>query len=682
MVWFGRQGRQSGGIDATVPPCEAGKRLTMVQVPSAPAVRLALGITGHREGNAAFAANRAAIAAELERLFDLIDAAARREIDSIGTPAPTRLHTLVADGVDQIGMALGQARGWELVAPLPFGRLLNLALNSHPANAEDAAALLTGGAAPDEACEARAAAIRQWYAAAQLFELADHDEALTALFLASLADPADQDTAQRATAGFSAQAALAGKVMIEQSDLLIAVWDGRSANLAGGTGHTIAAALERGCPVVRIDPAQPQAWHILHAPESLAAMPPSEDREAVLAGLVRGALRPGEGGALRAGAEALAGEAWLGRSSRLWTAYRRIEALFGGEGRPFRSLVTHYETPEAIAQGSGQAMLEAARCLPGGDTEMPGRIDREVLRRFAWADGISARLSDTYRGGMTTSFVLSALAIVCGISYEPFAGPEYKWLFATGEFILLAAILLIIWRGERLRWHKRWFETRRVGEYFRHAPILLLLGVARPPGRWPKGTDTSWPEYYARHALRALGLPRVAVTKDYLRHAASHLLDAHVTAQRDYHQIKAKRLNTVHHRLDRMSERLFQAAIISVATYLVLVQANAMGLVSAGVLAKAGKYASFLGVVFPTFGAGLAGIRYFGDFERFAAISEVTAEKLDGVHSRIDLLLSAPDHALSYAQLAELAHAADDIVVSEIENWQAVFGGKHISVPV
>ena len=78
----------------------------------------------------------------------------------------------------------------------------------------------------------------------------------------------------------------------------------------------------------------------------------------------------------------------------------------------------------------------------------------------------------------------------------------------------------------------------------------------------------------------------------------------------------------------------------------------------------------------------MAGIRYFGDFERFAAISEVTAEKLDGVHSRIDLLLSAPDHALSYAQLAELAHAADDIVVSEIENWQAVFGGKHISVPV
>jgi hypothetical protein len=313
---------------------------------------------------------------------------------------------------------------------------------------------------------------------------------------------------------------------------------------------------------------------------------------------------------------------------------------------------------------------------------MPERIEHEVMRRFAWADGISARLSDSYRGGMTTSFVLSSLAIVCGIAYTPFAGPDSKWMFATGEFLMLAAILLIIWRGERLRWHKRWFETRRVAEYFRHAPILLLLGVARPPGRWPQGTDTSWPEYYARHALRALGLPRMAITRDYLRMAVADLLDAHVVAQRDYHRIKARRLNRVHHRLDRLSERLFQAAIVSVSAYLAAVGLHAVGMLSSGPFHLAGKYATFLGVMFPTFGAGLAGIRYFGDFERFAAISQVTAEKLDGVHSRIELLLSAPDHAITYAQVAELAHAADDIVVSEIENWQAVFGGKHISVPV
>lgn len=671
---------RGNGESEDLPKAAPGNAMTLA--PASPAMRLSLALTGHREGNVAFAANRAAIVTQLDAIFQQISETTAANADQLVPLAATRLHSLIADGTDQIGMALGAKRGWELVAPLPAGRDLNLAINSHATSVDDALALLGSANPPDPKCAAAAGAIRHWYDRCLLFELADSDEVLAAQFIASLENLADREASHRFSATVSAQVALAGRVMIEQSDFMIAVWDGRSANLIGGTGHTISIALDRGCPVVRIDPANPAAWHILHAPESLAALPPSEDREAALDELVQRALRPGEGGALRSGAESLAGEAWHSHSSRLWTGYRRIEAMFGGDGRPFRSLVTQYESPTEIARGSGRSVLAAAADLPGGDSALPPRIEAEVMRRFAWADGISARLSDAYRGGMTLSFVFSVMAIISGISYEPFAGAEYKWLFATGEFLLLASILGIIWLGGRERWHKRWFETRRVAEYFRHAPILLLLGVARPAGRWPKGTDTSWPEYYARHALRGLGLPRVAVTREYLRRAATDLLDAHVTAQRDYHRAKAKRLNTVHHRLDKLSERLFQAAIVSVSLYLACAAGAALGILPGTFVSKLGKYTSFFGVVFPTLGAGLAGIRYFGDFERFAAISEVTAEKLDSVHTRIDLLMSAPDHALSYSQLSELAHAADDIVVSEIENWQSVFGGKHITVPV
>ena len=654
----------------------------MAEAPSAPLARLAIGVTGHRQAHAAMVGKGDVVAQQLGALFNIIAAQVAAEAETLAGIAPVRLHTLLADGVDQIAAAAATARGWELVVPLPFGRRLNQAINAHPLSLDDAEALLSGTAPADPACAANAAAIAHWYERARLFELADHDDLLAEQMRGNLAHPHDKALAAQFSANTSANAAIAGRVMVEQSDFLIAVWDGRSSTLAGGTGHTIATALDRGCPVVRIDPAAPAEWHILHAPESLAAMAPSEDRDAALGELVRSALRPGEGGALRAGAEALAAEHWHPRSSRLWTAYRRIEALFGGDPRPFRSLISTYEPPEAVASGSGADILRGLRALPGGDPDLPRRVEHEVMRPAAWADGISARLSDAYRGGMTTSFVLSALAIVCGISYEPFASIERKWMFSTGEFLLLAAILLIIWRGSSERWHKRWFETRRVAEYLRHGPIPLALGVARPPARWPRGSDTGWPEYYARHALRAIGLPQVKVTKDYLRAAAGPLLDGHVTAQRDYHRGKARRLRTVHHRLDQLSARLFQLAILSVSTYLLTAIAGGLGLVSETALHDVAKYASYLGVIFPTFGAALAGIRYFGDFERFSAISEVTAAKLDAVHHRLTLLLSAPDHMLSYAQVSELAHAADDIVVSEIENWQAVFGGKHITVPV
>ena len=656
--------------------------IDMAEAPAAPLARLAIGVTGHRRAHPALACTGEAVAAQLELLLSEIAAQVDGQAETLGEIAPIRLHTLLADGTDQVAAASAVARGWDLVVPLPFGRALNQVINSHPESLADAEALLAGKVPPDAACAARAATIAQWYEKSHLFELADHDELLSGQLLAALADPQDKGLAALLSANTSANASMAGQVMIEQSDFLIAVWDGKSSTLAGGTGHTIACALDRGCPVVRIDPAAPQDWHILHAPESLAAMAPSEDRDAALAELVRTALRPGEGGAFRAGAEALAAEEWHPHSSRLWTAYRRIEALFGGDPRPLRSLISTYEPPEAVAHGSGAAVLSGLTALPGADSTLAARIEREVMRPAAWSDGISARLSDAYRGGMITSFILSAMAIVCGVSYEPFASIDRKWMFASGEFLLLAAILAIIWRGSKERWHKRWFETRRVAEYLRHGPISLALGVARPPARWPRGNDTGWPEYYARHALRGIGLPEVRVTKEYLRAAAAGLLDTHVTAQRDYHFAKAHRLRTVHHRLDRLSGRLFQLAIISVSTYLTTAALSAAGLVSAEALHGVAKYASYLGVIFPTFGASLAGMRYFGDFERFSAISEVTSAKLDAVHQRLMLLLSAPDHALSYAQVSELVHAADDIVLSEIENWQAVFGGKHITVPV
>ena len=154
-------------------------------------------------------------------------------------------------------------------------------------------------------------------------------------------------------------------------------------------------------------------------------------------------------------------------------SYRRVELLFGEPGkRPFRRLRQTYEHPLNIAKGSGAPMLTAAGALSGVDPTIPARIASDVLKPFAWADGISTWLSDAYRGGMVASFFLSAFAIIGGVAYLPFASVDQKWGFAAFEFILLAMIVAIFFTGKRSRWHERWFETRRVAEYFRHAPIL------------------------------------------------------------------------------------------------------------------------------------------------------------------------------------------------------------------
>jgi hypothetical protein len=107
-----------------------------------------------------------------------------------------------------------------------------------------------------------------------------------------------------------------------------------------------------------------------------------------------------------------------------------------------------------------------------------------------------------------------------------------------------------------------------------------------------------------------------------------------------------------------------------------------LGLLPAEWSARLAKLFTFLGVMFPTLGGAAAGIRYFGDFDRFAAISRVSAERLASIQRRADLLLAAGDAALDFGAVGDLARAADEAVVAEIESWQAVFAGKHFSVPV
>ena len=63
------------------------------------------------------------------------------------------------------------------------------------------------------------------------------------------------------------------------------------------------------------------------------------------------------------------------------------------------------------------------------------KVETDIIQRFAWADGLSTYLSDAYRGGMVTNFLLSAMAIIVGVAYLPLASVDAKWPFALTKFI-------------------------------------------------------------------------------------------------------------------------------------------------------------------------------------------------------------------------------------------------------
>jgi hypothetical protein len=97
------------------------------------------------------------------------------------------MHSMLADGADQLVAREALKRGWDLVAPLPFGMELNLAINAAPRSADDALRLIQGDGAADPEVLARAGAIRGLCEQAQVFELADDDADIERLFLATFA---------------------------------------------------------------------------------------------------------------------------------------------------------------------------------------------------------------------------------------------------------------------------------------------------------------------------------------------------------------------------------------------------------------------------------------------------------------------------------------------------------------
>ena len=350
---------------------------------------LALGITGHRPDHPDYAANEAAVKATLLAIFDEIEAI-RGQYENPGAEA-VRLHNLLARGVDEVAAEHALAKGWKLVAPLPFGAELNLVINSAASTREDMVALCEGREPVDPEVAARAGAIRSLMDSATAFEIADRDAEIRDLMFTAFERPGDEKVTHRLQALQSENVALAGRIMLERSDLLIAVWDRKRADMAGGTGHTVISALEIGTPVLVIDVADPRGWSILTRPEELgheAADNRDQPDHARLRAIVEAAFAPID--------PAMERESWQPRSG--FGVYRRIEQLFGGRSPRTGTTRAEYEAPDAIAEGSAAPLLATAKKVLGaGDAAYAKALDLYFERhdgRAVTCDDFVAAMDD------------------------------------------------------------------------------------------------------------------------------------------------------------------------------------------------------------------------------------------------------------------------------------------------
>ncbi|MCX7357683.1 MAG: hypothetical protein NT015_06025 [Alphaproteobacteria bacterium] len=219
-----------------------------------------LAITGHRLSHQGMHGRAEAVGHALKTLFDLLTS----------SPVGARsfaLNTMLADGADQIATRCALALGWRVNATLPFGAALTCAIG---ATSNDDSAEVKRGVL-EQARHAIASRDRSENAAIQAFS--------ELLHAAHVETPSDDDAHDAAlwigdAPSFLNEAsqryAMAARLALDNSDVLVAVWDGASTDLIGGTGDTVIEALKLGLPVIWIEPAAPETVRLLTSATDLS----------------------------------------------------------------------------------------------------------------------------------------------------------------------------------------------------------------------------------------------------------------------------------------------------------------------------------------------------------------------------------------------------------------------------
>jgi hypothetical protein len=483
----------------------------------------------------------------------------------------------------------------------------------------------------------------------------------------------------------------AGRVVLNQSDLLVAVWDGGGANGVGGTVDTLRAAVEYNVPTLWIDSRAPHGWKLLRVREDLDclygddACAPSPDPggasldEVIAAVVIDELALPG---AEADGRPAPGGLAHV--LAYLDETRPRFNLAVGW--KMFRDFmdVGALRLP-AVRVADFEAQIRSA--WPIGDETRPQTsqgaswINARLRAHYAWADKLADHYADAHRSGFVWSSLLASAAVFTALL--PMAGHlglHGSEAIAVLEALVLATLVGLPMLARRDRWHQKWLEYRVLAELVRELRILIPLGGARPAPRTPAhlanyGDPTrSWMYWQSRAIARAVGLPEARVDAAYVKRQLANLLEfigapGHAGSapqgQIGFHQMNHERMERIHHRLHRMSLILFAVTLVAVAANWVL------RFSFPDLPHRLADWLILFSAVFPALGASLASINNQGEFARLQRRSLAMAQSLTTIRERI-VALAAEAQTPPLAMVTDLAAQIAAMMVDENTEWRIV----------
>ena len=440
-----------------------------------------------------------------------------------------------------------------------------------------------------------------------------------------------------------------GRVVLRQSDLLVAIWDGKVEEGRGGTGQIVREAIASQVPVLWIRPETPDT----------------------VAGAVAHLQQVSE-----------AGEAasWVAADESLPTILHEILSLPADrELRRFRRFL-HERQPRFRAAISYRLFCR----MFVWNWPLPKlRVSSfERSEPFVWADVLADLCADRYRSSFLGTYFLGAFAVLTALlgaqagelpaSFQPFPD-AHGWFWV--ELGMIAAILLLVGLNKWGRWHERWIDYRLLAEGLRQMRFLAPFARVTPHFEVPPHLSehnprSTWFNWYFRALVRQMDLPRAKVDEQYLG-TCKALLEAEIDGQIRYHRNNEQRLRSLGHRLHRLSITLFVLTFIACLLHLeILVPSETvLGTHSQGLLA-------LFAIVLPAFGASIQGFLHQGELGRLARRSGALKNRLE----ELKVFLNGPRQP-SFRLLGETAEGFSRLQLQEQTDWRSVFISKEVTPP-
>ena len=511
----------------------------------------------------------------------------------------------------------------------------------------------------------------------------------------------DGDPANRAAAYGAA-----GRIVLNQSDLLIVVWDGAKASGAGGTVDTLREAIRYRVPVLWIDAVRPHPWRLLSPGDDLNCLE-SDERCTPVVGAEIGGKAPGS--LARAIRKLVLDEIELPKGSRKAEA-TAAEILQDNEHPTYQEYFRERKPRAHLAilwkffrdlVGSGKLSIQPLRVTPfeealtdwpigtGSEPEPVAEwVNRRLRPHYAWADKLADTFADYYRGTYIFVYLFSAFAVF--LALLPYAAnwgeeaPE-RILCIIGEFVIMIGITGLLGWEKKRAWHKRWMAYRLLAETIRQLRCLAPLGGGRPLPRVPPQQAVygdpaqTWMYWQLRAVARSTGIPAAEVTPRYVRQALEYL-DLVVRGQLDFHILNESRSEHISHRLHLSENFLFGATVLCVFFHLL----PHFPFINFSLLPEVERWLTLACATLPAFGAAMAGINNQGEFLRIAKRSASMAHALErftgGLKTLLDPLKTPPD-SLRINQVTPLALEIAQLMVDEVLDWRVVFMDRPAPTP-